>query len=93
MKASATDLERLLKSIGKSTFVKFYDQFRDTTLSDQDLQDRLPKNYTLKSRISRVSKARRIFREKLEIDALNNIRGSTKVDDETRKLADRVLRR
>ena len=65
-----TDLVRLLNSIGKSTFVRYYRQFSDRTLSHEDLVDLLPKEYTLKARHTRVSKARRILDEGLHLQAL-----------------------
>jgi len=90
---STTDLNRLIASIGMSTFVKYYDQFRNANISDQDMLDKLPQEYTLKSRRTRVSKARRIFRERLELEALNAIRGASRVDEETRKQASEILNR
>lgn len=85
------ELERWLASIGKSTFVKYYDQFRNLRVSDQEMVDRLPQEYTLKSRRTRVSNARRIFRERLEIEALNVIVGSARVDEETGREALKLL--
>lgn len=90
---STTDLNRLLTSIGMSTFVKYYDQFRNPNISDQDMLERLPQDYTLKARRTRVSKARRIFRERLELEALNAILGANRVDEETRKQATEILNR
>jgi hypothetical protein len=90
---STTDLNRLLTSIGMSTFVKYYDQFRNQNISDQDMLNRLPQDYTLKARRTRVSKARRIFRERLELEALNAILRANKVDEETRRLATEILNR
>jgi hypothetical protein len=90
---STTDLKRLLASIGMSTFVQYYDQFRDSNISDQDMLERLPQDYTLKARRTRVSKARRIFRERLELEALNAILGANRVDEETRKKATEILNR
>jgi hypothetical protein len=90
---NTTDLKRLLASIGMSTFVQYYDQFRDPDISDQDMLERLPQDYTLKARRTRVSKARRIFRERLELEALNAILGANKVDEETRKKTTEILNR
>ena len=80
---SETDLDRLIRSIGKSTFVRFYDEFGDSSLSNQEVVELLPIEYTLKSRRSRTSHARRIFREGLENDALWMIANSDGVDAET----------
>ena len=75
-----TDLDRLIRSIGKSTFVRFYEQFRDPSLSNLEIVEMLPAEYTLKSRWSRTTKARRILREGLEDDALQMIAASDRVD-------------
>lgn len=78
-----TDLDRLIRSIGKSTFVRFYEEFSNSNISNQEMIELLPAEYTLKSRQSRTSKARRILREGLEEDALWMIANSDGVDDET----------
>jgi hypothetical protein len=86
-----TDLIRLIKSIGQSTFVRYYREFADLSLSNQDVASMLPLEYTSKSRKSRTSKARRIFREALEEDALILISDSAKVDAETATQAQALL--
>ncbi len=78
-----TDLDRLVRSIGKSTFVRFYEEFSNSNISNQEMIELLPAEYTLKSRQSRTSKARRILREGLEDDALWMIANSDGVDAET----------
>lgn len=88
-----TDLIRLIKSIGQSTFVRYYREFADLSLSNQDVASMLPSEYTLKSRNSRTSKARRIFREGLEENALNLISDSERVDAETSNRARVLLNR
>ena len=80
-----TDLDRLVRSIGKSIFVRSYEQFRNQNISNQEMVELLPAEYTLKSRWSRTTKARRILREGLEDDALWMIANSDKVDAETAK--------
>ena len=79
-----TNLLRLLNSIGKSTFVQYYDQFADLRLSHEHVVAMLPESYTLKSRNSRTTHARRVFRESLEEEALELIVNAERVDDETR---------
>jgi hypothetical protein len=86
-----TDLVRLIKSIGQSTFVRYYREFANPSLSNQDVASMLPSEYTLKSRKSRASKARRIFREGLEEDALILIGDSERVDPETANRARELL--
>lgn len=78
-----TDLDRLVRSIGKSTFVRFYEQFRDPNISDQEMVELLPAEYTMNSRRTRTTKARRILREGLEDEALWMIANSDRVDTET----------
>lgn len=78
-----TDLDRLVRSIGMNTFVQFYEEFSDPNISNQEMVERLPARYTLNSRRTRTTKARRILREGLEDDALRMIASADKVDAET----------
>lgn len=84
------DLGRLLNSIGMSTFVRYYEEFSDPLLSTQDVVDVLPSQYTMNSRITRATKARKIFREGLELDALWLVLHSSRVGADTSNQA-RVL--
>jgi hypothetical protein len=88
-----TDLVRLLNSVGKSTFVSFFDEFADSALTNQDVVTILPEQYTLKARNTRVSKARRILPKGLAEEALELICASERVDPETAKQARKLLRR
>jgi len=88
-----TDLIRLVNSIGKSTFVRYYYEFADSSLSNQDVVAMLPQEQSIKARNTRTSKARRIFREGLEKDALQLICHAERVDDETANLARELLNR
>jgi hypothetical protein len=88
---TATDLVRLLDSVGKDVFVRYYEGFRDPTIHGRAMVSRLPSKYTLKSRISRTSKARRIFREHLEQEALRMIAASEKVSSVCRDKARKLL--
>jgi hypothetical protein len=90
---SDTNLDRLLRSIGKVIFISHYDDFQNTALSIQAVADRLPNEFTEKSRISRASKARRIFREGLEKAALETIVTSERLDDDITKRARELLKR
>lgn len=87
-----TDLVRLLNSVGKSTFVRYYVQFTDRSLSHEDLVDLLPHEYTLKARHTRVSKARRILNEGLHRQALELIAKSERVDEQTVRRARELLK-
>lgn len=84
------DLVRVLNSVGKSTFVKYYYNFKDKSrdecimLFDEDFTD--------KAKGTRTGHAQRIFRENKHIEALTIIAGSNRVDDATRKSATEILR-
>ena len=88
-----TDLIRLVNSIGKSAFVRYYHEFADPSLSNQDVVTILPQEYTLKSRNSRTTKARRILREGLAEEALELISHVERIDDETANHARELLRK
>ena len=75
-----TDLDRLIRSIGMMIFVRFYEDFRNPNISDSEMVERLPAEYTLNSRRTRTTKARRILREGLENDALWMIADANGVD-------------
>jgi len=87
-----TDLVRLLNSIGKSTFIRYYHQFSDRSLSHETLVDLLPRTYTLKARHTRVSKARRILDEGLHRQALELIANSKRIDEQTARGARELLK-
>ena len=84
------DLVRVLNSVGKSTFVKYYYNFKDKSrdecimLFDEDFTD--------KAKGTRTGHAQRIFRENKHIEALTIIADSNGVDDTTRKRATEILR-
>jgi hypothetical protein len=88
-----TDLIRLINSIGKSTFVRYYHEFADLSLSHRDIIALLPSEYTLNSRNSRTTHARRIFREGLEKEALEIIAHAQGVDSDTANKTQELLRR
>ena len=83
------DLVRVLNSVGKSTFVKYYYNFKDKSrdecimLFDEDFTD--------KAKSTRTGHAQRIFRENKHIEALTIIADSNRVDDATRKRATEIL--
>lgn len=87
------DLDRLLNSVGKRVFVRFYAWFADERIPASEIVAMLPQDYTLKSRSSRTSKARRIFRERRHLEALQRIADSEKTDSEATALARRLLQR
>ena len=75
-----SELESVLRSIGMSCFVDHFHDFANDSLSNQDVIERLPDNYTAKSRASRTSTARRIIRENSERAALTLVANSTRVN-------------
>lgn len=83
------DLVRVLNSVGKSTFVKYYYNFKDKSrdecimLFDEDFTD--------KAKGTRTGHAQRIFRENKHLEALTIIADSNRVDDATRKRATEIL--
>ena len=86
------DLDGLLNRVGKSVFARFYAAFADPDLPDSDIVDMLPQEFTLKSRRSRTSKARRIFREGRQREALERVASSERTDAASSALASRLLR-
>ena len=83
------DLIRTLNSVGKSTFVKYYYNFK--TQSRDECIVAFEENYTEKAKSTRVGHAQRIFRENKNIEALEIIIASSRVDVETWKRAKEIL--
>ena len=77
-----TEFNYLLGKIGKRIFVQYFREFGNPNISNQEVIDLLPHEYTFKSRTSRTSKSRRIFREGLEETALSIIANSDRVEPE-----------
>ena len=84
-------LEALLNRVGKRVFVQYYEQFRDTRLPAGDVVALLPREFTAKSRSSRTSKARRIFREDRATEALRVIAASGRVETDVAEQARQLL--
>ena len=74
------ELDNLLGKIGKRIFVEYFREFGNSSISNQEMIALLPNEYTFKSRTSRTSKSRRIFREGLEEQALSIIAASNRVE-------------
>lgn len=83
------DLIRVLNSVGKSTFVKYYFNFKNESRDKCILK--FDENYTDKAKSTRTGHAQRIFRENKQIEALNIIINSERVDETTRKKAKEIL--
>ena len=80
-------LETLLNKTGKKTFIDFYEVFKE----DNRPEEQLPESFSLNSKRSRSSSARKIFREGLQVAALNNIIQSARLDEETLSKARELL--
>jgi len=86
------ELDRLLNSVGKKVFVQYYASFGDPRIPDSEVIERLTQDYTLKASRTRTSKARRIFREGRQREALQRIADSERTDPEATALARRLLK-
>ena len=84
------DLVRVLNSVGKSTFIKYYYNFKNK--SREECIMLFDEDFTDKAKGTRTGHAQRIFRENKHIEALTIIADSNRVDDATRKRATEILR-
>lgn len=84
------DLERLLCTVGKQSFVKYYNYFKDENYTSSDILKIITEDYTDKSKRSRLGHARMIFNNKLNLEALKIIINS-KVSEETIIKAKEIL--
>ena len=83
------DLIRTLNSVGKSTFVKYYYCFKDKSRDECIAQ--FNEDYTDKAKSTRTGHAPRIFRENKNLEALEIIINSGRVDEVTREQAKQIL--
>ena len=86
-------LEHNLNSVGKGCFVKYFQQFIDSSLSNTDVAEKMQEEegYTWKACNSRTSHARSIIKSGRAMDALDIIRGSnaeTRVRERAVEIAD-----
>lgn len=84
---SEEGLETLLNKIGKKIFVDYFYIFKEDINPEEKLLD----SFTLNSRRSRCSSARKIFKNDLVIDALKNILQSSRLDEVTLDAAKDIL--
>ena len=82
------DLIRTLNSVGKSTFVKYYYCFKDKSRDECIAQ--FDEDYTDKAKSTRTGHAQRIFRENKNLEALEIIINSGRVDEVTREQAKQI---
>ena len=83
------DLTRVLNSVGKSAFVKYYYNFKN--LNRDECVSRFEEDYTDKAKNTRTGHAQRIFKENQHIAALEAIIKSDRVDFITRSKAKEIL--
>jgi hypothetical protein len=84
--ANSVTLAELLKAIGMECFVNYYHHFADSNLSSADIIEQMHsrEGYTEKSCRSRLSKARKVIRDGLSIEALTLIADSGRLQDSVR---------
>ena len=87
-------LMRLIRTVGMSTFVKYYNCFRDINFSDYNIIKLFEKNnegYMESSEKTKAYVGRKIFQEGLQLDALKIISNAAKVDSITVRNAKEIL--
>ena len=83
------NLERVLNSVGKAAFVKYYYEFKNK--SREECIMLFDEAYTDNAKSTRTGHAQRIFREKKNREALEIIISSKRIDAETQKRAKEIL--
>lgn len=90
------DVSRLLESVGKKIFIDYYNYFKNINVDKRELAEKLllenPNANTIGGQVTRVNCARRIFENNLEIEALNIIIKSRRLDEDTINKAENLLR-
>jgi hypothetical protein len=88
-------LDRAIQSVGKSCFVKYFENFRDSNQKYADLVELLKReeNYTENASKTRVSKARNIITNGHAEEILVVISKSGRLDDDIIKKAKDLLRK
>lgn len=88
-------LEKRLRSIGKSIFVNYFEEFKNANYNSEELAKRLlsenPKASSIDAQKTRISNARKIFESKMERKALENIINSDKVESNIIEKAKKLL--
>ncbi|NRD76599.1 hypothetical protein HPT25_03725 [Bacillus sp. BRMEA1] len=74
--ANTVQVEDLLNRVGKGIFVKYYEDFKELetkNVPNAVVVEKIQENFTQKSKNSRTAKAKRIFAEGKQIEALKLI--------------------
>lgn len=90
------DLDSTLQAVGKTVFVNFYYDFKDTSISEEELAEKLFRENPLsrsKKQGFRIPRARYIFAQNWQLDALEKIIISERVPAQVRDLAKKILER
>lgn len=88
------DLNTTLSAVGKAVFANFYYDFKNASLSDNEIAEKLLKenpNTKSDNQNFRIPRARHIFAEGNQLDALKIIIDSKRVDPEAREKARLIL--
>ncbi|EJM9696711.1 hypothetical protein NPC13_004357, partial [Escherichia coli] len=90
---SSVTLVSLLKAIGMECFVNYYHHFADSNLSSAYIIEQMHsrEGYTEKSCRGRLSKARKVIRDGLSIEALTLIADSGRIQDSVRSDALKLI--
>ena len=87
-------LEKTLKAVGKATFVRFYYDFKDMRISEKEVADKIYKNNPnarSDQQRFRVPRARHIFALGQELEALELVIKSSRVESTAIALAKEIL--
>ena len=83
------NIKKILNDVGAKVFIDFFELF-NSTLENYEVVEKLPEQYTEKSRKSRTSKARKIIKEGYVSDALEYILNSKRMDFKTQEKAKKI---
>ncbi|AOR60100.1 DUF6998 domain-containing protein [Pectobacterium parmentieri] len=91
--SNSTMLAERLKAIGMECFVNYYHHFANSNLSSADIIEQMHSHegYTEKSCRTRLSKARKVIRDGLSIEALTLIADSGRIQDSVKKSALKLI--
>lgn len=83
------DLEKRLNVVGKAVFVKYFYVFAN--MSYKECREMFTENFTKKSKRRRISRAKTIFREGQQFEALKIVCRSPEIDQHTQLKAETIL--
>lgn len=90
------DLKRLLNSIGKEIFVRYYNDFKYVKDKDKFAEKLLSENESATSiggQLTRINCAKRIFENKKEIEALKIICDSKRMREDIKQIARKIIKK